>query len=209
MYDRPEFHNDRWHRWYFEKLIVSGQWDALQKHLNNRTAFGLNTIYDEVFAGWADFLTGNTSRSKERLNTLVQSFTENEHDVGVLLHIARLAKSLRAPIELPKIKWSLLPRRIEDVRVQWNSIQGSQPKLDNFRLFWQRDLTLLDQAINADTNLRRTEIWDQLSPNAWGVRIQMLNIFIHQDPQSKWAENHEPLFAKCARNITGDLHHWR
>ena len=79
MENRPEFHSDRWHRWYLERLIVFGQWETLQTHLNNRGAFGFNTIQDEVFLSWADFLMGNTSRAQERLNTLV--FSEKDYDV--------------------------------------------------------------------------------------------------------------------------------
>ena len=208
--EHPEQQFGLWHQWYCERLITSGRWNQLEQYLVKRIAFGLSELEDDIFASWYDYLTGNATRAQERL---VQAQSKikllDSPDLNTMLHYVRLSRRMHISLIEHTPNWSLYGDRIENYLVQWNIVQQTDfPSTIKTPIFWQKDFALLDLAMHESSEVIREHIWEQVSPESLGIKVQIAKIFSDSSKNPIWADKHRHTLDKCARNRTGDFHAW-
>ena len=209
--DLPEHQTEPWNMWFLENLLVSGEWTQLQTHLKERRAFERTGFIEEVFETWMDYLHGNAPRARERIERLQKITLDHTKpsSIRIMMHLIRLQKRLKLPTSTPLIRWSRLPNTIEGHRYQWSCLQQGTLNLNEINVFWLRDLMILDAALFQKDDTQKEVLWSQISPNSWGVRIQVSKEFSDESQDPKWLKIHRQTIRNCARHMSGDIHTWR
>ena len=200
-----------WYLWYLEFLLVSGSWTRLTEHLVEQRAFDRQTMTEEVFEAWSDYLQGNAPRARERieqLNLSIQDIEQTPSALRLLIHIVRLQKRLHLKETPVNLEWKSLPTSIDALKQQWTFTQGDTTTISNIPLYWHRDLMILDAAFTATNEIDKERLWNGLSDQAWGVKIQVSKLFSKDTSATKWQDIHGQTIRECARNMAGDIHIW-
>ena len=213
----PEHIPSAWYFWIMEILIVQGNWHRAQQILEQYDPIdlGLIPLERDMFQAWLFAVQGKLEYSKEIIQSIPisQIPLNTVRNIQVYMHLMRIEYYTQTPQAMPRILWSQIPDNIEEIKKQWSSLQNRQikirpSKIPELPLCWVQDICLLDisHCVAVQYNITYAkEIWQAISSDAWGIKIQILSIFMRASQDEYWIQQNKIVEQYCTEN--GIIHY--
>ena len=214
----PEHIPTSWYFWILEILMVQGNWHRAQQMLKqyDPSDLGLSPIEKDMFQAWIFAVQGKLEYSKEIIQSIqipLISLT-TVRNIQIYMHLMRIEYYTQTPQAMSRVLWSQIPANIEEVKKQWSSLQNRQikirpSKMPELPLCWLQDICLLDisHCVAVQYNFTYAkEIWQSISSDAWGIKKQILSIFMQVAEDDYWTQQHNIVEEHCRENGLTQYH---